>query len=121
MKFTALLLCGAIASSNAMDISDNQEKLYELMQLNTAECRDIVKVRGLAKGDPLKTKCEGFYEINGGWLDPNSDDYKRRQGGGHSAFSDDDRHFAVRGRICYCLAKRKVRRDLVDCVREGWH
>ena len=91
------------------------------VQLNTAECRDIVKVRGLAKGDPLKTKCEGFYEINGGWLDPNSDDYKRRQGGGHSAFSDDDRHFAVRGRICYCLAKRKVRRDLVDCVREGWH
>ena len=38
MKFTALLLCGAIATTTAMDVSDNQEKLYELMQLNTAEC-----------------------------------------------------------------------------------
>ena len=38
MKFTALLLCGAIASTTAMDVSDNQEKLYELMQLNTQEC-----------------------------------------------------------------------------------
>ena len=38
MKFTALLLCGAIASTSAMGLSDNQEKLYELMQLNTAEC-----------------------------------------------------------------------------------
>jgi len=31
MKFTALPLCGAIASTTAMDVSDNQEKLYELM------------------------------------------------------------------------------------------
>lgn len=38
MKFTALLLFGAIASTNAMGVSDNQEKLYELMQLNTQEC-----------------------------------------------------------------------------------
>ena len=38
MKFTALLFCGVIASSQAMGFSDNQEKLYELMQLNTAEC-----------------------------------------------------------------------------------
>ena len=36
MKFAALLLCGAIASSAAMGISDNQEMLYEFMQLN--EC-----------------------------------------------------------------------------------
>ena len=36
MKFTALLFCGVIASSQAMDFSENQEKLYELMQLN--EC-----------------------------------------------------------------------------------
>ena len=38
MKFAAILLCGAIASTNAMDVSDNQEKLYELMPLTTAEC-----------------------------------------------------------------------------------
>jgi len=38
MKFTALLFIGAIASTSAMDTSDNQEKLYELMQLNSAEC-----------------------------------------------------------------------------------
>merc|ERR1719450_589718 len=38
MKFAALLFIGAIASTTAMDVSDNQEKLYELMQLNTAEC-----------------------------------------------------------------------------------
>ena len=38
MKFTALLFCGVIASSQAMGISDNQEKLYELMQLNVEEC-----------------------------------------------------------------------------------
>merc|ERR1719230_1876947 len=38
MKFTALLFCGVIASSQAMGFSENQEKLYELMQLNSAEC-----------------------------------------------------------------------------------
>merc|ERR1719454_398960 len=38
MKFTALLLCGVISSSNAMGFSENQEKLYDLMQLNSAEC-----------------------------------------------------------------------------------
>jgi len=37
MKFTALLLCGAIASTTAVDVSDNQEKLYELIGLNTGE------------------------------------------------------------------------------------
>jgi len=40
MKFTALLFCGAIASAQAMGLKDNQEKLYELMQLNVeaADC-----------------------------------------------------------------------------------
>ena len=38
MKFAALLFCGAICSTTAMDVSDNQEKLFELMQLNIAEC-----------------------------------------------------------------------------------
>merc|ERR1719230_1319031 len=38
MKFTALLFCGVISTSQAMGFSENQEKLYELMQLNTAEC-----------------------------------------------------------------------------------
>jgi len=36
MKFAVLILLGAIASTSAMDVSDNQEKLFELMQLN--EC-----------------------------------------------------------------------------------
>merc|ERR1719198_207684 len=38
MKFAALLFCGVIASSNAMGFSDNQDKLYELMQLNSENC-----------------------------------------------------------------------------------
>jgi hypothetical protein len=38
MKFATVLFLGAIASTQAMGISDNQEKLYELMQLNSAEC-----------------------------------------------------------------------------------
>jgi hypothetical protein len=38
MKFTAILFCGALASANAMGLKDNQEKLYELMQLNAEEC-----------------------------------------------------------------------------------
>jgi hypothetical protein len=38
MKFTALLFCGVIASSSAMGFSENQEKLYELMQLNVENC-----------------------------------------------------------------------------------
>merc|ERR1712072_384560 len=36
MKFVALLFCGVIASTNAFSEISNQEKLYELMQLN--EC-----------------------------------------------------------------------------------
>ena len=88
--------------------------------LSSPECHDVPRIRSLQKGDAVKTRCEGFYEINGGWLDPSSDDYARRQREGHSAYSDGGDHFVVRGRICYCLAKRVVRRDLVDCVRQGW-
>ena len=44
MKFTALLFCGVIASSQAMAFSENQEKLYELMQLNSAECPKPLKI-----------------------------------------------------------------------------
>ena len=36
MKFTVLLAC--VAAASAMGVSDNQEKLYELMQLNAGEC-----------------------------------------------------------------------------------
>jgi len=42
MKFTALLFCGVIASSQAMGFSENQEKLYDLMQLN--ECPKPLKI-----------------------------------------------------------------------------
>ena len=38
MKFATLLFCGLVASASAIEISDNQEKLYELMQLQTGEC-----------------------------------------------------------------------------------
>lgn len=38
MKFTALLFCGAIGSASAFSEMTNQEKLYDLMQLNSANC-----------------------------------------------------------------------------------
>ena len=46
MKFTALLFCGVIASSQAI-VSDNQDKLYELMQLNSesAECPKPLEIK----------------------------------------------------------------------------
>jgi len=36
MKLTALLAC--VAAASAFGVTDNQEKLYDLMQLNSGEC-----------------------------------------------------------------------------------